>query len=126
MSNKDEASEKNSNIHLYELNGGIVTTAELAIKIAELFCEARFGKEDLERQRPFVATDKGSYWRVEGSWNRDGKIEGGAEFYASIEKRDGRIRDLGSYYRLPPRDLKDLMRELSELPEPEPPPGFSE
>lgn len=69
-----------SMVHLYEMNGGVVPRAEVAIKIAEALCEAHLGAAKLERQRPFTAEDKGGYWRVEGSWNRDGKIEGPAEF----------------------------------------------
>jgi hypothetical protein len=40
-------------------------------------------------------TDKDTYWRVEGNWNRDGEIEGTGAFFVSIEKYDGRVTDLG-------------------------------
>lgn len=83
-------------ILLQEMNGGIVFSAELAVKIAEALCEAHHGKLELERQRPFVATDKGDTWRIEGSFNRDRKIEGRGAFFASIQKRDGRLTDLGT------------------------------
>ncbi len=109
-------------VHLEEMNGGVVHSADLAVKLVEVLCEAKLGRDRLVRQRPFVVVDRGTYWRVEGSWNRDGKIEGPAEFFVSIDKKDGRIRDLGSSYRWPSsRDPKDLIRQLSEVPEPEPP-----
>ncbi len=78
-------------VHLEEMNGGVVHSADLAVKLVEVLC-------------------------------RDGKIEGPAEFFVSIDKKDGRIRDLGSSYRWPSsRDPNDLIRQLSEVPEPEPP-----
>jgi hypothetical protein len=40
-------------------------------------------------------TDKDTYWRVEGNWNRDGEIEGTGTFFVSIEKYDARVTDFG-------------------------------
>jgi hypothetical protein len=75
--------------------GGIVFDADLAIRIGELLCEAHYGADSLERQRPLTALDKGSYWRVEGSWNRDRKIDGIGAFHLSMDKRDGRVTRFG-------------------------------
>jgi len=80
--------------------GGVVFNSELAQGLAELLCEAHYGKEELARQKPFIVTDKGTYWRVEGSWNRDGKIEGPGAFFVSIEKYDGRVTDFGALDRI--------------------------
>lgn len=73
---------------------------DLAIKVAELLCDALYG--DLARQKPLSATDNGTYWRVEGNWNRDGTMEGFAEFFLSIAKSDGRITDIGEAMRIAP------------------------
>jgi len=78
----------------------IVADSGLAIKIGELLCEALYG--DLARQNPLSAADKGTYWRVEGSWNRDGMMEGSAEFFLSIDKADGRVSDIGEAIRITP------------------------
>ncbi len=78
--------------------GGVVFDSDLAVKIGEALCEGHYGKEELERQRPLSAIDNGTYWRIEGSWNRDRKIDGPAAFFLSIEKRDGRIIDIGQWF----------------------------
>jgi len=80
--------------------GGVVFSSELAQRLAETLCEAHYGNEGLARQKPLIVTDKGTYWRVEGSWNRDGKIEGPGAFFVSIEKYDGRVTDFGALYRI--------------------------
>lgn len=82
--------------------GGIVFNSELALQLAEVLCEAHYGETELERQKPFSVTDKGTYWRVEGSLNRDGKIDGPAEFFVSIDKYDGRVTDFGRSLRYHP------------------------
>lgn len=87
----------------------IVSNAKLAIKIAELLCEALY--RDLEKQRPLHAADEGTYWRVEGSRNRDGAINGRAEFFVSIGKNDCQITDIGEYMRCPPTPKLTQMLE---------------
>jgi len=78
--------------------GGVVFSSGVAQKIAELLCEAHYGAQELARQKPFSVTDKETYWRVEGSWNRDGKSEGLGAFFVSIDKYDGRVSDFGQLY----------------------------
>jgi hypothetical protein len=89
---------------LYEMNGGIISKPELAVKIGEALCETHYGLQELERQKPLSAVDKGTYWRVEGSWNRNEKI-GPSAFFLSIQKRDGLITDLGQWRHMPPSPL---------------------
>jgi NTF2 fold immunity protein len=84
------------------IHGGLIFNAELARKIAEHLCEAHHGAEELTLQKPLSVADKGTYWRVEGSRNRDGKVEGIGAFFASIEKSDGRVTDFGLWYRYQP------------------------
>lgn len=94
--------------------GGIVFSSDLAQKLAELLCEAHYGAEEVARQRPFSATDKETYWRVEGSWNRDGKSEGPGVFFVSIDKADGRVTDFGQSfpYRTHPSVVPTIKQHL--------------
>jgi hypothetical protein len=78
--------------------GGVVFSSELAIKLAEMLCEAHYGADDLARQRPLSAVDKDTHWRVEGSWNRNREIDGPGAFFVSIEKYDGRVIDFGEWF----------------------------
>src|ERR1700677_1726103 len=78
----------------------VVSDAKLALQVGEILCEALY--RDLTQQNPVSAVDKGSYWRAEGSRNRDGAINGVAEFFLSIEKSNGRVTDIGEYLRCPP------------------------
>jgi hypothetical protein len=90
--------------------GGVVFDAALAQRLGEVLLEAHYGSEELERQRPLIATDKGDYWRVVGSWNRDRKIDGTGAFYASIKKFDGGVLDFGTDYIIhPPPDARRLI-----------------
>jgi NTF2 fold immunity protein of polymorphic toxin system component len=77
--------------------GGVVLSGDLAVKLAEVLCEAHYGSEEVERQKPFNVADKGTYWRVEGSLNRDGKIDGPGAFFVSLGKYDGRVTDFGRW-----------------------------
>ena len=80
-------------------HGGVVFSGELALRVAEVLCEAHYGEAELAQQKPFSVTDRDTYWRVEGSLNRDGKTDGPAEFFVSIEKYDGRVTDFGRSLR---------------------------
>ena len=82
------------------LDGDLVSDEKLAVQLGEILCEALY--RDLVEQRPLFATDEGSCWRVEGSRNRDGAINGIAEFFLLLEKSDGRVADVGEYLRFPP------------------------
>lgn len=82
--------------------GGVVFDAEVAVRLAELLCEVHYGKSEVERQKPFVATDKGELWRVEGSWNRDHGENGPGMFFLSVNKLDCRLTDFGMEWALQP------------------------
>ena len=86
---------------MFGMNGGIISTSDLAVKIGEALCEAHYGKSELDRQKPLLAINKETYWRIEGSHNRDGNMEGSGAFFLSIQKRDGLITDLGQWAHLP-------------------------
>lgn len=76
-------------------HGCLIPDAEMARRLGETYVELLYGTEELERQRPFVTSDQADCWRVEGSWNRDKKLDGEAWFYATIWKYDGRLVDFG-------------------------------
>src|SRR5579862_1513125 len=104
--------------------GGVVFDADAAIRIAELLCELHHGAEEVALQRPFVATDKGTFWRVEGSRNRPVAALGLGPFFLSIDKHDGRVTEFGQWLD-PPKDplpegfAMPTMREVMEGKKPD-------
>jgi hypothetical protein len=100
-----------------QMQGGLIRSAELAVQIAEALCETHYGRDELVRQKPFFAVDKGNYWRVEGNLNRDGKIQGKGNFFLSIEKYDGRVIDIGTWLRNP--EGAEFLKELMAAKTPE-------
>jgi hypothetical protein len=103
MPSSDEVVQHGHTLRLIEMmRGGIVFDAVLAGRLAELLFEAHHGGAQLEQQRPLIVTDKGDHWRVEGSWNRDRKIEGIGAFYCLLRKFDGCVLDLGATYVVHP------------------------
>ena len=97
--------------------GGIIYDAEIARKFGEIVLEAQYSRDELLRQQPLIVEDKGAYWRIEGSWNRDRKIEGMGEFFLSVAKYDARVLDVGVWgvFQTPPEieaRIKDHMRQF--------------
>lgn len=74
--------------HGYVPKEGIVPDAETAVRIAEVILIPIYGKEDIERQRPFKAILRKRVWHIEGSLP-EGLVGGVAR--VEIAKRDGRI-----------------------------------
>jgi NTF2 fold immunity protein of polymorphic toxin system component len=90
--------------------GILIESAELAQRLGELLWEAHHGAAERQNQQPFTAVDKGDYWRVDGSRNRDRKVEGLGAFYMSVNKRDGCVTDFGSWYILhPPPEVQAII-----------------
>ena len=102
-------------------HGGVVFSAEVAIKIAEVLCETHYGQEELDRQKPFTAEDKDTFWRVEGSYNRDPKVDGLAWFFVSIDKHNARVTDLGlSMNMTPSPKVAAYLRAHAQSKKPDP------
>ena len=78
----------------------LIDSAALASRYGELLWKAHHGEEECHIQQPFTAIDKGDHWQVDGSRNRDRKVEGLGAFFMSVNKRDGRVADFGSWYSL--------------------------
>jgi|ERR1700733_12016890 hypothetical protein len=61
---------------LHKINrGGVICDAELACAIGALLLQRHYGSDELARQEPLTAADKGDCWRVEGAHNRDYGLE---------------------------------------------------
>jgi hypothetical protein len=65
--------------------------------LSEMLFEQHYGAVELARQRPLLVFDKSTYWRVEGSWNRDYKDEGESAVFLSLRKYDGQVSDFGRW-----------------------------
>ena len=95
-----------------EMQGGVVNNTEIAIGIAELVIENVYGEDEVKRQRPFEAFDETDRWRIEGSYNRDRKIEGHGPIEIWIRKRDAKIIDLVSHAIMEvPEEVREIIRE---------------
>jgi len=89
-----EPSEHGTMWLLKILKGGIVTNPEMALKIAELVIANVYSADDLEQQRPLTVSDQSDRWLVEGSYNKDRKIEGWGAAKVVIKKSDGQILEV--------------------------------
>ncbi len=100
------------------IRGGIIYDVEMARRFGEILLEAHYNKDELERQRPLSVEDKGAYWRVEGSWNRDRKIEGMGAFFLSVAKYDARVLDIGVWgiFHTPPEIEARIREHLRQFP----------
>lgn len=96
MTNRSEQDLPSRIVELIKMaRGGVIYDSKVATRLGELLLEVHYGQSELDRQRPLLVEDKGDYWRVEGSWNRDRKIEGNGAFFLSVKKFDGCVTDLG-------------------------------
>ncbi|MCX5849870.1 MAG: NTF2 fold immunity protein [Deltaproteobacteria bacterium] len=75
--------------HNYKPASGYVPDEETAIKIAVAVWTPIYGKEKIEKEKPFKATLKDGIWYVNGSLPKEWNVGGVAE--AEISKDDGRI-----------------------------------
>jgi hypothetical protein len=60
--------------------GGVVFDVDLARTIGETLFNGHYGRDELQRQLPLIVEDKGDYWRVEGSGNRDFKTDDNSRY----------------------------------------------
>jgi len=69
---------------------GFIPTPEIAVQIAEPILKCIYGKEQIEKQKPFLINEENDIWIIEGYWNRnEGKFGGNA--YMEINKMTGEI-----------------------------------
>jgi hypothetical protein len=74
--------------HNYKPVSGYVPDAETAIKIAVAVWSPIYGKEQIEKEKPYKATLKNGIWYISGSLPAGWK---GGVAEAEIAKDDGRI-----------------------------------
>ena len=74
--------------HNYKPESGYVPDKETAVKIAEAVWISIYGKEQIEKEKPYKAFLKEGVWYIEGSLP-EGWLGGVAE--AEISKNDGHI-----------------------------------
>ncbi|MDH3593836.1 MAG: YbbC/YhhH family protein [Rhodospirillales bacterium] len=95
-----------------EMQGGIVNNPKIAIDIAELVVANVYGDNEVKLQRPFEAFDETDRWRIEGSYNRDRKIEGHGPIEIWIRKRDAKIIDVVNPVIMEvPEEVQEIIRE---------------
>jgi hypothetical protein len=68
---------------------GFVPNQETAIAIAVAVWLPIYGKENIERQKPYVASLVNGVWVVEGTWSKD-YTHGGVAI-AEISKSNGKV-----------------------------------
>jgi hypothetical protein len=73
------------------VEGGLINSADMALKLAELIFENRMEKSDVELQYPFRVTDQGDSWLVQGSLNIERLVVGPGAVRVVIRKRDAKI-----------------------------------
>ena len=76
--------------HNYKPPDGYVPDQETAIKIAVAVWTPIYGKDEIEKEKPYKAVLKDGIWYVSGSLPR-GYVKGGVT-EAEIAKDDGRIQ----------------------------------
>ncbi len=108
--------QEDASIVLHEaLRGGLVTTPELAVKLAELLLVSAYDEQRLEQQKPLIATDQGDRWLIEGSYNKDGKIEGIGPAKIIMLKRNAQVLYLAipRVMHLSP-EMKEYVKQAQE------------
>jgi hypothetical protein len=103
-------------LHFQEMQGGVVNNPKIAIDIAELVIANVYGDNEVKLQRPFEVFDESDRWRIEGSYNRDKKIEGPGPIKVWIRKRDAKIIDVINPFimKVPPEVKKIIKQNLNK------------
>ncbi|WP_018604817.1 NTF2 fold immunity protein [Uliginosibacterium gangwonense] len=73
----------------YHPSAGVVPNEYIAIGIAEAVLFAIYGKENIERQKPYKVTLLEGVWTIEGCLPQS---HAGGTFFIQIDKKDGAIR----------------------------------
>lgn len=80
--------ERRKNMHSFVPEQGFVPNETTAVTIAEAILVPIYGKDAIERQKPFVVSLFGNVWTITGSLPKD--ILGGV-FFVQIAKQDARV-----------------------------------
>jgi hypothetical protein len=80
--------------HGYSPPSGLIISAAAAAGIAEIVGKGVYGDEEIERQKPFIISEKGDVWYVRGVARRPrfgGPMIFSGNLEIEISKTDGRI-----------------------------------
>ena len=83
------------------LKGGVLGSADVARRFAELVLEYTQDREMLERQQPLTVEDRGDTWLIRGSHKPQSGQPGFGPFKMTVRKRDAQVLDLGMPIVLP-------------------------
>jgi NTF2 fold immunity protein len=83
-----EAESSQRELESYAPKGGVVSSPEIASKIAEVIAISVYGKNQIYSEQPYIITDRENMWFIRGSI-RTG-LKGGV-FEIIIQKEDGTI-----------------------------------
>ena len=78
------------------VNPPLVRDKGTAIKVAEVILFPLYGKETIEKERPYNVTLRNGYWYVSGSMPEGTEVHGGT-FFITISERDGQVREIGHF-----------------------------
>lgn len=96
-----------------------LSSATAAEKFAAVLAESAGNPEEVDRQRPFVVTDRGDNWLVRGSLNADRAIEGPGPFHLEVRKRDAKVLDMSNEWVMhTPPEVREIL-EAAKKPSPE-------
>ena len=70
---------------------GYITTPEMAVQIAEIIWIQIYGKEQIEREKPFSVNLENNIWIVEGYWDKEDCNTFGGVAYMELSKQTGEI-----------------------------------
>jgi hypothetical protein len=82
------SSKDYSDFESYAPKDGLIPTAELAFRIAEAVLVQIYGREKIEKEKPFSINLENDVWIIEG--HLDKELLGGVA-YMEIQKNDGKI-----------------------------------
>jgi hypothetical protein len=82
---------------MVELNGGVITTAETAIEVAEALIKGSYGEEELAAQRPLKAEEEAGFWILTGSRvpEKDKDYDGGP-VKVILDRHSGQVIDISA------------------------------
>jgi hypothetical protein len=83
----DEIADEGAN---YRPESGYVSTPKMAAEIAEILAKNVYGAAQIEKQKPYLVTRKGSQWIVRGSFPSNPGLKGGV-FEVRLSASDGRV-----------------------------------
>lgn len=84
----DGNSDRRSSMHSYVPEEGFVPDEKTAIAIAEAVLVPIYGKDSIERQKPFIVNLSDNVWTITGSLPKDSL---GGVFFIRISKQDARV-----------------------------------